>query len=101
MEFHKSENIMASNIQARYSNLLRVKKLSSGKLVYRSARPRPITYNPLRDVAITANDIRRMDNLAFNTYGDQSQWWKIAAANRRVNGSLYFKPGEEIIIPNE
>lgn len=89
------------NPQDRYENALETKRLPNGKLVYRSARPKRANLNPLSDVTIKASDVRRMDRLAKNAYGNTMDWWKIAAANRRVDGSLYFRPGSDIIIPSD
>lgn len=85
--------------QERYATTLETQKLSNGKVVYKSAIPKAITAHNLTDATLTATDIVRMDKLAQNAYGSPVSWWKIAAANGRVDGSLYFRPGTRIIVP--
>lgn len=85
--------------QERYDTILETRRLPNGRLVYRSLRPKTVVPNSLTDVQITATDTIRMDMLANNVYGDPNQWWRIAAANGRANGSLFFKAGTGIIIP--
>lgn len=85
--------------QDRYDTPLDLRTTVSGKIVYRSVLPRFVSTDPLTDNTITANDALRMDVIAQNVYGDATQWWRIAAANGRVNGSLFFRPGTTIIIP--
>jgi hypothetical protein len=93
---------MANNsAQDRYATPLTVKKLEDGRMVYRSCRPRGVKNNSLRDVVVPATDVMRMDKVSYNAYGSSQRWWKIAAANRRVDGSMYFKPGSDVIIPSE
>ena len=82
----------------RYVNLT-TKTLSNGQLVYKSVRPIKVETDPLTDISILATDTARMDVLANNVYGGAAEWWRIASANGKVNGSLYMKPGEKIIIP--
>ncbi len=72
--------------------------LANGKVVYKSARPKPIDTTP-SDITITAADGDRLDIIANNVYGSPSQWWRIAAANRHVNGSLFLRPGTQLLIP--
>lgn len=86
-------------IQDRYWNTLQTKVLSNGRVVYMSALPRPIYPNLLTDPYITAGDTVRMDVIAQGAYGSPHEWWRLAAANLKVNGSLYFRPGTQIVIP--
>lgn len=87
--------------QERYDTPLDTRILPSGRIVYRSLLPSAIIPDPLTDVQITATDTIRMDMLAHNVYGDASMWWKIAAANGRADGSMYFKAGSRIVIPGK
>lgn len=87
--------------QDRYANQLDLRTLDNGKIVYRSARPKAIQSSPLTDVSITANDALRADVIASNVYGDATQWWRIASVNRPFAGSLFFRPGMNIIIPSK
>jgi hypothetical protein len=89
-----------SNPEDRYIKL-ETKVLPNGKTVYKSAIPKSITPDELNDLQIIASDADRMDVLAHNAYGSAQSWWKIAAANKRTNGSLFFKPGTTIFIPKE
>ena len=88
-----------SSINDRYENNVQIKKLANGKMVYSSLRPKSISPNLLADAVITSTQIARMDVLSQNAYGTAIEWWRIAAANGRVDGSLYFRPGSTIIIP--
>jgi hypothetical protein len=89
------------SLQDRYANPLKQKQLPNGKMVYRSLRPRSIKPDILNDSQINADDTIRMDKLAANVYSDQFDWWRIASANGRFQGSMFFKPGSIIIIPAE
>jgi len=44
----------------------------------------------------------RLDNLAYNYYGDSSLWRIISAANNNVTrGSLFPQPGTQLRIPTD
>jgi hypothetical protein len=90
---------MAST-QDRYDTTLDTRVTRDGKLVYRSLRPRNIPIDPINDIQLAATDATRMDKLAFKAYGEALDWWRIASANGRVDGSLYFRPGTKIILPS-
>lgn len=85
----------------RYANKVKVKQLKTGKLVFNSLRPKSIKPNLVTDITLPATEARRMDEVANRVYGNPESWWKIAAANGKVNGSLYFRPGSTIIIPTK
>ena len=87
-----------SRPEDRYQSFT-TKKTVDGKLVYKSLLPKKIVPNPLTDISIPASDISRMDVIANNVYGSAQDWWKIASANGKVNGSLYLTPGKKMIIP--
>ena len=89
------------NPQERYQNPMTTRRLSNGKVVYNSLLPKGYRENPTKDVILTATDVLRMDKMANDVYGSAMNWWRIAAANKKVNGSLYFRPGNDIIIPTE
>lgn len=81
----------------RYENL-KTKKLANGRTVYAPSRPKVIETTDL-DPVVIADERDRMDTIAKNVFGTAQDWWKIAAANRNVNGSIHFKPGKKVIIP--
>jgi hypothetical protein len=83
----------------RYQNL-ETKVLSNGKVVYKPAKPN-IVRQSLSDVVIIANERDRLDIIANNVYDSPNDWWRLAALNGRVNGSLFVKPGTDIRIPTE
>lgn len=82
----------------RYVNLT-VGRRADGKEVYRSARPASVITNEGVDITLFANQADRIDVIANNVYGSSEDWWKIAAANKIVNGSLFIKPGTKLLIP--
>jgi hypothetical protein len=86
--------------QDRYATRLDTRQLSTGQLVYRSLLPAAIVPDPLTDPHVLATDSVRMDVLSHNIYGDAAQWWRIASANGRADGSLYFRIGTNIVIPS-
>jgi nucleoid-associated protein YgaU len=82
----------------RYETL-DIKILSDGREVYASARPIKVQTDPLVDQVLTANERDRLDIIAHNVYGSAEEWWRIASANKKVNGSLHLRPGNKIVIP--
>jgi len=86
------------NPEERYVTL-ETKQLPDGRVVYKSALPITVVGDPNTDVTFVASDLDRLDILANNAYGSSMSWWRIAAANNRVNGSVHIKPGTHIIIP--
>jgi hypothetical protein len=84
----------------RYDKPLQVIQLSDGRSVLATARPTAITPKA-GDIAITAGEQDRFDIIANNVYGHASDWWRIAAANGQVNGSLTVPIGSNIIIPQK
>jgi hypothetical protein len=89
-----------TNPQDRYISL-KTKTLPDGTEVYKSAIPQTVEVNENTDITLVANERDRMDTLAYNIFGNASDWWKIAAANKHVNGSLHIKPGTTLIIPRK
>lgn len=88
---------MASRPEDRYVQLT-TKTLKNGQVVYTSAIPiTPAVTDD--DIRLVASETDRMDIIANNVYGAPEEWWRIAAANRLVKGSLHFKPNTTIIIP--
>jgi nucleoid-associated protein YgaU len=77
---------------------LETKTLPDGRTVYKSARPITVSVDDA-DRSIVANERDRLDIMANNVYGTPSDWWKLAAANKHVRGSLHVKPGTKLIIP--
>ena len=88
-------------LQDRYWYTPETKTLPNGRIAYKSLIPIPIYIDPINDTQITATDVVRMDVLAFNAYGSAHEWWRIAAANAKADGSLYFRPGTTIAIPGK
>lgn len=92
---------MASTIPSpneRYFKL-DIKQLPDGRVVYAPAIPVTVIGDPLTDTSFVASDLDRLDIIANNVYGSAMSWWRIAAANKNVNGSLHIKPGTNIIVP--
>lgn len=89
---------MSIKAQPRYENQLVIEKLPDGRTVYKTVRPR-VVKTDIQDVTIIADERDRADIIANNVYGSAMEWWRIAAANAKVDGSLHFTPGQEIIIP--
>jgi len=52
------------------------------------------------DIYIISRDGDRLDMLAYEYYGDQSQWWVIAQANHIGKGTFAIEPGIRIRIPS-
>jgi hypothetical protein len=84
----------------RYDKPLQPITLADGRTVYKTARPSPVTPAP-GDVVLTAGEQDRFDILAQNIYRKSSEWWRIAAANGKVNGSLTVPIGSNLIIPQK
>jgi nucleoid-associated protein YgaU len=84
----------------RYDKPLEVIQLEDGRTVYRTARPTADSPSP-DDVTIVTNEQDRFDIIAQNVYGRSSDWWRIAAANGKVNGSLTLPVGTTLVIPRK
>jgi hypothetical protein len=91
---------MTIRSQVRYQNQLRQVKLDDGRTVYATVRPKVIDTD-VQDVIITADERDRADIIANNVYGSAQEWWRIASGNGKVDGSLHFTPGQQIIIPRK
>ena len=52
------------------------------------------------DIYIIAEDMDKLDTLAYKYYGDARYWWIIAVANNINDGTLYLEPGRQIRIPS-
>lgn len=91
---------MPPRAQDRYTTQLVATKLPDGRRVFKTAIPRLVNTD-INDVVITASERDRADIMASNMYSSAMEWWRIAAANARVNGSLHFAPGQTIIIPRK
>lgn len=88
-----------ANPSDRYTQPLATKTLPNGKTVYASALPAPVTVDPLNDILLKASEHDRMDIIAYNAYGGQQYWWRIAAANGLVNGSVFIPAGVQFFVP--
>jgi hypothetical protein len=80
---------------------LETKTLKDGRTVYKSAIPKTFEIDELNDIQLIAGETDRMDVIANNVYGSAHEWWRIAATNKRTNGSLFFKPGSTIYIKKD
>lgn len=86
-----------SRLEDRYENL-QIITLSNGKTVYRSCRPVNVVENT-NDQLMVTDEEDRLDILASTVYGSPEDWWKLAALNKHVNGSLHTRPGTILRIP--
>lgn len=87
-----------SRPEDRYVELT-TKVLKDGRIVYNTAIPRTIATDELMDPTFHAHERVRMDIIANNVFGSPYEWWRIAAANKRVDGSLHVLPGTKLVIP--
>ena len=91
---------MTIRSQVRYQNKLETVKLPDGRTVYQTVRPKVIQTD-VQDIVITADERDRADIIANNVYGSAQDWWRVASANGKVNGSLHFTPGQQVVIPRK
>lgn len=49
---------------------------------------------------VKASDLKRLDRVAYEVYGDSSLWWVIALVNRVNNQLRDLQPGETLMIPS-
>ena len=91
---------MTVKAQERYETKLVTRQLPDGRTVYTSAIPRSVKVDE-QDIVIVADQNDRADIIANNVYRTPVDWWKIASANGKVDGSLYFTPGQDITIPRK
>ena len=87
-----------ASVNDRYIKL-ETKVLPTGRTVYKPCIPVSINPDPNTSLIIYAGENDRLDIIGNNVYGSPMDWWRIAAANNRVNGSVHVKPGTQIIIP--
>jgi len=85
----------------RYKNIIG-KRLDTKRkrLRYNSNLP-PKLDKSLQDIYIISRTGDRLDSLAYEYYGDQSQWWVIAQANHIGKGTFAIEPGIRIRIPSK
>lgn len=83
---------------AKYINSLFINQNKEGKRIYSTALPTSYDTSTSR-YSVIADFGDRWDNIAYQYYGDAKYWYAIAMANGGVNGSIFIKPGTEIIIP--
>ncbi len=79
---------------------LDTKTLPDARLVYKSARANDVVPTDT-ELRIISDEKDRLDIIARSVYGSPVEWWRLAAANRRVDGSLHSLPGKEIVIPKK
>ena len=70
----------------------------TGKRMYSTARYMVIDPTP-EDIYMYSFDGMRLDNLAFQYYGDAGLWWIIALANNIGKGTLVVPLKQQIRIP--
>lgn len=51
------------------------------------------------DIYILSKKLERMDNLAYEYYGDPRYWWVIRRVNKLPGGTLQIPAGRRIRIP--
>jgi hypothetical protein len=71
----------------------------TGKRMYSTSRYMVINPTP-EDTYIYAFDGMRLDNLAFQYYGDAGLWWIIALANNLGKGTFIVPLKQQIRIPS-
>lgn len=84
----------------RYDRPLQQTTRFDGARVNQTCRPTVIKPT-ITDVVVPAGERDRFDIIANRVYGSAKDWWKIAAVNGKVNGSLHVSPGADLIIPTE
>ena len=76
-------------------------KTSTGKRYYSSTRYPSIPYSE-NDLYTITIDGDRLDNLAYQFYGDPTLWWVLQVANPEMSkDSLYPDLGFQLRIPND
>jgi hypothetical protein len=83
----------------RYQNIP-IKKTEDNKRYY------PTTLYPQidpksDDIYLVTVRGDRMDNLAFEYYGDPSLWWIIASVNNIPQDSIFIPVGSQIRVPSD
>jgi hypothetical protein len=62
-----------------------------------------ILYNPIEpktdDIYVITVQGDRLDNIAYEYYGDSTLWWIIAASNNIPQDSIFLLPGTQLRIP--
>ena len=81
----------------RYNNKYMMRN-AEGKRVHRST-PIPSIPTDSSDVYVQVSIYDRLDILAQRFYNNRDFWWVIAAANDLGKGTLFFKEGQIIRIP--
>ena len=83
---------------AKYINTVFFETMDSGKRYFTTAIP--AAYNPDQlQYVHTARMGDRWDTLAYKYLGSPTYWYVIARANGGVDGSMFIKPGTQVIIP--
>jgi hypothetical protein len=83
---------------SRYINRISVNRTDFGKRYYNTLIPKNIVLDEFpREYVAQGGD--RWDSLAYKFYGSATMWYKLAAVNGGVNGSIFIKPGTIIKIP--
>jgi len=77
-----------------------IKKTFDGREVF-TPRILPKINESTRDIFIATETGDRLDNLAFQFYGNPDMWWVIACANKIHGASLGLKDGTVLRIPVE
>lgn len=77
-----------------------VKKTFDGREVF-TPKVLPKINLSTRDIFIATETGDRLDNLAFQFYGDPNMWWIIASANNIHGAPIGLKDGTILRIPVE
>jgi hypothetical protein len=83
----------------RYEKI-QVKNTKKGRR-YRSTVKYPLIKRKSNDIYIIGSVGDRLDNLAYNYYGDSRLWWIIARANNIGKGDLNVPNGIQLRIPQD
>lgn len=81
----------------RYKNIKPFKR-KDGKRVYKS-KVYPNIPKSDQDIYIMTQDGDRLDNIAFQFYGDASLWWIIATANNIHDAPIGIESGITLRVP--
>ena len=85
---------------AKYQNNIFIAKTETGTQYYTTALP---VEAEIPQIKIEYKSVLgdRWDTLAYKYLGDAKYWYVLAKANNGVNGSIFIKPGTNIILPNK
>lgn len=83
---------------AKYITTSEIKTTDSGKKYYTPSILEGYTPS-LVDSTYVSQSGDRWDLLAYKYYGNARYWYVLARANGKFDGSIFIKPGTQVIIP--